>query len=72
MPRLKQWIVARTSCPVFKGELARQLSEMGADLGDGHFETSQIVHVNHKNREKVIELLKQHGFTVEDVEKEDD
>ena len=70
MPKLKRWITAKTSCPVFKGDLAKQLTELGANLADGHFEISQTIFVNAKNREKVIELLQQHGFTVEDSEEE--
>jgi len=70
MPRLQRWIVARKIVPVFSTETAKKLTDLGANLGDGDFNLHQIVNVNFRNREKVIELLIADGFSVTDAEDE--
>jgi len=72
MPKLNRWIVAKKNCPLFKGELAKQISDLGANLAAGSFEIRQVINVNAMNREKVIELLQQNGFTVTDSDDEKD
>lgn len=68
MPRLNRWILAKKDCPLFKGELAKQLADLGANLAAGSFEIRQVINVNAMNRERVIELLQQNGFTVTDAD----
>jgi hypothetical protein len=70
MPKLNRWILAKKDCPAFSGELAKQLADLGANLGGGRFEICQVINVNAMNREKVIALLRQNGFTITDADEE--
>lgn len=70
MPKLHRWIIAKKHCHTFSGDMVKELTDLGANLADGSCEIRQVIHVNAMNRERVIALLEQHGFSVVDTEED--
>jgi hypothetical protein len=68
MPKLKRWLKAKRTLPVFSHELQKALTQLGVNMAGSDHEISETICVNAQNRETVITLLERHGFVVEDIE----
>ncbi|MFH0919317.1 MAG: hypothetical protein V1913_03060 [Fibrobacterota bacterium] len=70
MPKLKRWIVVHRNMAVLTPDVRDRIVALGGNLASSKNEVSQTINVNGKNREAIIALLKENGYTVTESEDE--
>lgn len=64
MPKLERWLVASKVVDVLEPETARQIMELGGQIGGGWYEVHTHICVNQDNKERVEHLLEAQGLTI--------
>lgn len=68
MPKLQRWIVASKTIEVLDAETQNRVLALGGNLGGGWNQVHQHICVNHENKERIEEILREKGFEISEAE----